>query len=343
MTQAEYIKGYKNAHRLSGRITAATKKELLKSFKEAVDLAAAEVLKAEAGELSDLTSKSWKAIEKQLRAGADIISKAAEEEIPKSITKAYSNYLAVDTKYITDAAAGIDLITKSGIENIGVGINASLLEIQASRIYSTGYTFSETIWNLFDEETGLPIGINGDYQYRIKNLILTGQAQGRSTVQIAEDIQIYVAKGKKAVFKPGRYGELIPGTGRYARRISRTIDWRALRLIRSEMNASLQESGVAEGVLNPAATGFYDWVKTAGNPIDLDGSKTANGKRCIDLDRESPYLEEDIPVYNHPNCSCNVRPRLMNQGEFVNDLKEWTPGAGPEYLDSWYNDVYLAA
>lgn len=348
MTQAEYKKLYKTAHRLSGRVTAQTLKELRKIFIEAGNLAAAQVAATEAGGLSSLTSGAWMQVEQQLKAGADLISRSAAEQIPLGISESYSNYLSVDSKYILDAAsqAGTGLITEAGIANMGLGVDFRLLQIQASRITSNGYNFSDRVWSQLttlskDGVTQLPTSLNADYQFRIKNLILTGQAQGRDNIQIAEDIQVYINKGKNELFKPGRYGRLIPGTGQYARRITRTIDWRALRLIRSELNASLQQSGVLEGVLNPAATKFYDWVKTAGNPIDEDGARTSSGLRCIDLDRNSPYEKDEVPGYNHPNCSCHVRPVLQNQNDFVQDLKSWVPGDGSA-LDQWYNNIYLS-
>ena len=344
MTQKEYQAAYRASRRNSGRITAAAQRELKKAFTQAGELAAARVAATEAAGLSDLTSAAWRQINNQLIEGARIVSQATLDISPLTISEAYTGYLDADVQYITEAArqAGQVLITDAGIRNIGIGVNLDLLNIQATRTFADGFTFSDRIWNLFDEN-GLPIGINGDYQYRIKNIILTGQAQGRDSIKIAEDIQLYVAKGRKAVFKPGRYGRLIPGTRQFSKRISRTVDWRALRLVRSELNASLQEAGRLEGVLNPAATNFFDWVKTAGNPIDIDGSRNSSGLRCIDLDHNSPYKEEDVPSYQHANCGCSVVPKLMNQNDFVNDLKTWIPGGEPEYLTEWYRDIYTPA
>lgn len=347
MNQRDYIKAYKNAHRLSGRVSALTMKELRKVFIEAGNLAAAQVAATEAGGLSSLTTEAWARIDRQLQAGADLISRSVELDIPASTSLAYSNYLDVDKKYILDAVSqsGNKLITAEGIDRMGLGVDLQLLRIQASRIYSDGYSFSSRIWSsrtvtAADGLSQLPTSINGDFQYRIKNLILTGEAQGRDVVDIAEDIQVYIKKGKNEVFKPGRYGRLVPGTGEYKRRIPHRIDWRALRLVRSELNASLQEAGILEGVLNPASINMYNYVKTIGNPIDQDGSKTNSGLRCIDLDRASPYSRADVPGYNHPNCSCHVRPVLQNQNEFVADLKAWVPGDGSS-IDQWYNNVYL--
>jgi hypothetical protein len=341
MTQVEYRALYRSAHLMSRRITAETARTLKKVFKEAARRAALEVAKATSGGLSDLTSSAWTQIYAQLQSSADIVSKATEEIIPEALTKAYRNYGAIDVDYVMDAVE-LPFITREGMGAVINGVETNLVFSTANRIYQDGYTFSERIWNLYDSE-GLPIGINGDFQYRVKNLILTGQAHGRDAVKIAQDIQVYAAQGRDAVFKPGRYGRLIPGTARYARRISKTLDWRSLRLVRSEMNASLQEAGKLEGRVNPAASGLFDWVKTPGNPIDPDPARTTNGKRCIDLEADGPYEEQNIPDYNHPNCSCSIRPVLRDQRDFVEDLKNWSPGSGPEYLNNWYNQVYSPA
>ena len=351
MTKKEYERLYREAYRRAGRITAETRRLLLSVFKEAGDLAAAQVARTEAGGLSDLTSAAWRQIDDQLRAGAQIIGETAEREIPLAISRAYTGFLDADARYIAEAAqqAGQLLITDAGIRNIGVGIDFRLLQAQATRIFQNGYTFSDSIWSTVtararDGITDLPTSVAADYQFRIKNLILTGEAQGRDVVDIADDIQVYIDKGKDQVFNPGRYGRLEPGTAQYKLRISKRVDWRALRLIRSELNASLQEAGVLESLINPASPNLVDWIKNPGNPIDPDGSRNVSGLRCIDLMEFNPYKLEESPSYQHPNCSCRKVPVLMDQREFVADLKKWVPNTGNvRYLDDWYNQFYLPA
>ena len=331
MTNKQYQEAYAEARRLSGVITMQVRRELKKVYTEASLLASAEVARIEAAGLSDLSSAAWSQINTQLEKGASIIGDAVTEYTPLSITEAYNNYLDVDMEYILDG--GSPYITKTGIRNMGVGVNFNLINTQATRILQDGYTFSDRVFH-----------VGKDYQERIKNVILVGNAQGRDTVSIAKDIQVYVAKGKDAVFKPGRYGRLIPGTAQYKARISGTVDWRALRLVRSEMNASLQQAGILEGQLNPAATEYYDWVKQTGNAIDPSGANNASGKRCIDLQNDGPYILAEVPGYQHPNCSCSTRPVLMDQITFQEDLKEWIPNSGNfPYLDEWYNSQYLPA
>jgi hypothetical protein len=343
MTSAEYKKAYKAAQADSVKILANTRRELLKVFKEAGELASQAVANATADGLSDLTSNAWIAIEAQLQEGANLVSQATVDLTASSISSAYGNFAAVDEDAVMDAVAlsGTDVITRTGFRSLTAAVNLELLTATANRVYEDGYTFSDRVWKTFDLQSR-PVGVNGDYQYRIKNLILTGQAQGRDVVDIAKDIQLYISDGKDAVFTAGRYGKLVPGTGEYKARISGTVDWRALRLARSELYASLQEGQIANGLANPSCRDQYNWVKNRGNPTDPDGSRNASGTRCIDLDTGSPYTYSQIKAfgYQHPNCMCYREPVLMDQRDFVADLKAWSPGSGPEYLDTWYRTVY---
>ena len=325
MTNADYIRAYRKAHSLSGRITADTMRVLKDVYIEAGKLAAAQVKAVEAAGLSDLTSGAWKTIESELAKGADMIVNTAADAIPQSVTNAYSNFLDTDIEYITDAidAANVTLITEAGLRNLGIGVNHRLLQAQASRVLDDGYTFSERVWL-----------VGKDYELRIKNLILLGEAQGRDTVSIANDIQLYIEKGKNYVLKESRFGKLKPGTAEYKARIPKKIDWRALRLVRSEVNASLQEAQAITGLINPASVGLYDWIKTPGNPLDQ------KGPRCIDLAEAGPYKYDEIPSYPHPNCSCYVRPVLRDHKDFIDELKSWSPGDGSS-IDNWYQSVYL--
>ena len=97
MTNEIYIRLYRKAHILSGRITRQTQKVLQEVFIEAGRLASNQMLRANFLELSDLTSTSWQQISKQLQAGADLISQTTEKTIPVAMSRAYQNYLDVDT------------------------------------------------------------------------------------------------------------------------------------------------------------------------------------------------------------------------------------------------------
>lgn len=344
MRKAEYRRLYRQARSKAGILVLRSKKELIKSYKEAGAITGTALKSITLEDLNEPTNPAWDTINNSLVLGGALISEKTQLLIPEKTEQAYSNYGVIDTDYVMDAVktAGNTIITYSGMESLTKSISDTIIRNQGSRLSVDGRTLSERIWDLFDLQ-GRPVGVNGDYQYRIKNIIQAGLNQGRDAIDIAKDIQVYVSRGKVAVFNPGRYGRLVQGTPEYVNRISGTVDWRALRLVRSEMHMALQQASKADGIINPACLDLYDWKKTSGNPLDPFSNRNSSGLRCIDLEDGNPYQLENVPDYQHSNCSCSVVPVLMDQRQFVEDLRGWVLGDGPPYMDNWYRTVYTQA
>lgn len=341
MTKAEFKKLYRESRLTMGRLTTETMDRLKNVYNNAADLAADQVRVAVARELSDLTSERWRAIEASLRVGADQIAAAVEEQVPSLVAASNAVHLDINTAYMMDAveAAGAGArIKRSVIGEIASAVNDDLVRQTVIRQYSDGYTFVERIWSdavkTLDNGARQFVGLHGDYQYRVKNLIQLGQAQGRSSAQIALDIQDYVSKGREFVLKPGRFGKLEPGTAEYKKRLVRQIDYRALRIARSEQYASLQALAPQQAAINPASSGEFDWIL---NPL------LEHDCICLDYAAASPYAEDEIPGYPHPNCGCSVEPRLRDLDEFTDDLARWADGESVDYIDQWYSDKYIPA
>jgi hypothetical protein len=203
------------------------------------------------------------------------------------------------------------------------GVNRKLVESLVTRLWSDGYTFSERCWNL-----------RADWLERIRMTVAAGIAQGRDPVKIAKDIQAYTADGKVALIQ--RWGKLERGAAEFAKRIPGRVDWRASRLVRSELHASLQDAGIAAGEINPGATGEYDWVLSPG--------RESWPCECENLAAGGPYKADQVPTYPHPHCGCSVRPRLRDRKEFVADLRrKFIHGESVPYLDEWYDEKYKGA
>ena len=336
MDQKTYKKLYRQARDSFSTITLAEKKALKKIYIEAASLAAEVVKTSVLADLSPLTIALNQQLQSALEAGAASISASLEKNIPLSISEAYGRYLKVDASYLGDAfeaAGATGLLTEAGIYNMGVGVNYRLINATIHRMYSDGYTFSDRIWSTGLNKASRFIGVNGAYQDSIKQIISMGIAQNRDVFDIAKDIQDYAAKGKDFVIKEGRYGKLIPGTAQYKRRIPKNIDWRAVRLVRSELYASLQAASLEQGRMNPASSGWYDWKLTPGAQ-----------HRCVcpELAAASPYREDDVPAFPHANCLCYIIPTLIDQRDFVSNLKDWLadPSSQPG-LEQWYRLQYL--
>jgi hypothetical protein len=96
------------------------------------------------------------------------------------------------------------------------------------------------------------------------------------------------------------------------------VDYRAMRLYRSEIHRNLQEAAVEEGEDNPACTGEYDWILMPGRGVwQCD---------CPELAAGGPYTRETIPDYPHPNCDCMVEPRLKDAGDLIDELRAYARG-----------------
>lgn len=295
--------------------------EIRRIYEKAGKLAAAEVRKAELAGLSDLTVKSWQNIEKQLEQGARIIREGIEKGVYNASSLGVGRTSEINQEYLIDAFSGIDQtkITQTGIKNLFRSVNDRVVTAIASRVYQDGYTFADRIWN-----AGL------DYQKQMKDVITSGLAQGRDVVKIAKDLQVYIKDGKISLVK--RYGELKRGTSAFIRRIGDKVDYRALRLVRSELYQSLQIASVEQGRVNPGSVDQYDWI--------LDPGRQHWSCACPENAANSPYSLNEIPDYPHPNCRCDIRPVLRDRKEFTKDLKRWVNNEPVDYLDKWYRQDY---
>jgi len=110
------------------------------------------------------------------------------------------------------------------------------------------------------------------------------------------------------------------------------VNYRDLRLARSELGRGLQETAKANGPNNPGGSGWYDWVRV--NAIDWGCNCPANAAN-------SPYRLEDFPPYDHPNDMCYCRQRMKDGNDFRRELETWTRGEPNADLDRWYRERYL--
>ena len=352
MNAAEYEALYRKARKSYPKLTTETFRKIQATYKNASASVASVIRAAELSGKSQLTIVSQQAIQKQLDNAVLAIDASVAANINASRVSAIDRTAKINIEYLSDtvAAVGTSKITAAGLTDMYVGVNTSVVEIMINRIYQDGYKFSERVW-----KNGL------EYQNKIKSIVSEGLAQGRSTIQIAGDIQVYTVKGKQSLatrygpnlikgdvdaFRKGKaqridwkafeakHGKNITQKSKaFMRRIGNRIDSRALRLVSSEINASLQEAAAAQGKANPGSSGWYDWV--------LESGRQSWPCSCPDIASDSPYKHENIPAYPHSRCRCDVRPRLRDNREFTDDLKRWTQGANIDYIDDWYYSTYL--
>jgi hypothetical protein len=323
MTKAQYKRAYAAVRKRGSVLKARAMRELKRAYKTAADQVAEVVRDAKARSLSELTIQARESIERQLEIGANIIRSKASDVIPKTIRQGTAAVTSIDAEYLEDLMPLYSDINKTGIRAVAALVNERVVISIVNRIFEDGYTLSDRVWR-----------VGTDYRNQINSVISAGFAQGRDPVKIARDIQYYVRDGKTRLAQ--RYGpNLTRGTREWMQRIRKDVDYRALRLVRSELYMSFQQAALESGRANPGAEDWYDWI--------LDPGRQDWGCECPDNAASGPYHYQDVPDYPHANCNCRVQPRLMDREQFISDLKSWTDGARVDYLDDWYNQYYLPA
>lgn len=247
----------------------------------------------------------------------------ALDTLSSTITESISDNVLDGVKRTSTLVSNVDKyhmytvgLDKTQVANIVQTVNEDVVAATINRVYQDGYTFSQRLW-IEGQKT----------QNNIKDILNAGISQGRDPFKIAKDIQVYTKDGKKILLK--RYRKLKAGTKEFIDRIPENVDYRAMRIVRTEMYNSMRDAEVRSAASNPGTTGLFDWIRQTVEDY---------GCTCPDLAAGSPYTREQVPSNPHPNCSCRIQARLRNQTDYVNDLAAWANGADIDYLDEWAAD-----
>lgn len=322
MTQQEYDSLLAQARATYASMTVDTYKKIRDTYISASESVAAAVKAAERAGASEITYQGLLEIEAQLKIAADKITTAINNGTLDLMNAGVSVGSEINIDYLDDALDGITGLpfTAKGIKTAYLSVNEFVVQSTINRLFQDGYSFSERVWKIGEK-----------YQEEMKDIIAQGLAMGRSSIDIAKDIQAYVKDGRIGL--ANRYGPgLERGTKEFLKRIGNRVDWRALRLARSELYMSLQDAAKEQGRLNPASTGMYEWINEA-NRQHWDCV-------CPDYSKNSPYTYEQVPGYPHSNCRCRIQAILRDQRKFQEDMQRWANGEQVDYIDEWYNTVY---
>ena len=277
------------------------------------------------GELIDgaLSFETQRQVDQAILEGSQDIGNAMREGIPALITAGALGYAAIETAYMVDALGDASgKITASGVEKLF----ASTSEASALRSLNTVGADGRIFWSRVPN-------VSSHFGDDILAMVRASIDQGRDLGKIAADVNKYIRDGKAGTIH--RWGENItPDSKQLLKRVPEHVDYRALRLARSELGRGLQATAKENGRTNPGATGWYDWVRI--NTIEWDcvcPSNQANG----------PYEYDNVPGYPHPHCQCIVRAILKNGTDFRNSLQAWVNGGSDIDLDTWYTNRYLPA
>lgn len=321
MTRAEYEQLYKEAFDEVYNLSHESVNRIKDLYLKTADKLAEEIKKLKEGGYSSLTTEAMQGIENSLRLEVLYINESLDEEVKYIVQRGSSFVSGVDYLNVRDAmnAAGANL-DEEKLARIFNGVDSQVVTSMMTRLYKDGYTFSQRVWK------------NGQQvQEALKEIMTQGIAEGRDIVDIAQDLQAYVKGGARALAT--RYGGFTAENWpEWIKRMPANLDYNALRLIRSELYAGLQQSAILSGAANPACLDQYEWKKNTSERWNC---------RCEEYERNSPYTIVTIPGYPHSNCLCSIKPILRNYNDYMSDLKRWVQGDSVDYLDRWYNQYYL--
>jgi hypothetical protein len=214
-------------------------------------------------------------------------------------------------------------------------------KINLTRSFKEPHNLSKSVWDFA-----------GRAQEDILNVVRGGLARGEDGARIARDLQDYLKPdGGKIV--QGRWGKLKPGekvpenghwkykdddVRQYYKRLgSAGLDYRAIRLYRTEMYRNMRDSAITADARNPSSTHRFEWALNPGReewgcecPAIAEYSKDEGGLTAEDAE----YFSNAI----HPNCDCAVYPVLKDHDEFLEELEDFVLGRdteGAAEIDEW--------
>lgn len=322
MTANDYAKRYNRARNERPFLTYQAMKRIHSIYRE-WGMTLAGIIRE--GDLSNgqLAFDTEADFQRALLEASAAIGDALRKEIPDLIASVAELSVAIETQFMVDAWADLGpKLTAEGLEGM---FRLATERAIATSLYTPigGQSFLSRVPN-----------ISKNFSDDVVSLVQAAIAQGRDVGKIASDINVFVKDGK--AFTIQRWGEILePQSAELLRRIKfDKVDYRALRLARTELGRALMETAKVNGLANPGGSGWWDWVRV--NAIDWGCACPANAAN-------SPYLFDDIPPYAHPNDMCYIRQRLKDGNLFRDQLKRWSNGESVPEIDAWYRTKYLPA
>ena len=272
---------------------------------------------------TSLTTDRWQLIQSLLREEANRLGVQIDELNRGAVRRVSRNFIRNATQQMQQSGlVGVRSINNRSLQGIGIAVNNRVIHNMASRMVG-GMNYSTRIWKL-----------GADWINDVRGVTASGIAAGRDPRKIARDLSTYTRHGKMRYLRDSGVVEARSwGPHMRAGKIPKNIDYRALRLVRSELYASIQDAQLQAGRANPANNGLYNWIN---NPARLDWDCP-----CEEYEKGSPYEYDKVPAYPHPNCMCAIEPLMRDEDEFFEDLLRWDRGESVDYLDDWYNTFYL--
>lgn len=283
--------------------------------------------------IAELYIASINRIIQELKKGENKNLKYLLEVIAKDVDQ-FNQDLAKAIKFVVENGTengmyfikqvSIDVLKEAGVDTVPFIKSMEFsrkraIQTSFARSHEDGLKLSERIWNI------------GQHNKKIMSDIVRAGA-GENVVTVARSLESYVKKGKTSI--AANYPNMIK---RMESRIPANLDYKALRLARTELTAAYGEGVIASAKATPVVK-YVKWVISSSHPrkdiCDTNANGGPNGNGI--------YEAMSCPIYPaHPNCICTLQPAPENTTVVVDKLKAWlkNPQSQPE-IEEWYQTHY---
>lgn len=283
--------------------------------------------------IAELYIASINRIIQELKKGENKNLKYLLEVIAKDVDQ-FNQDLAKAIKFVVENSTengmyfikqvSIDVLKEAGVDTVPFIKSMEFsrkraIQTSFARSHEDGLKLSERIWNI------------GQHNKKIMSDIVRAGA-GEDVVTVARSLESYVKKGKTSI--AANYPNMIK---RMESRIPANLDYKALRLARTELTAAYGEGVIASAKATPVVK-YVKWVISSSHPrkdiCDTNANGGPNGNGI--------YEAMSCPIYPaHPNCICTLQPAPENTTVVVDKLKAWlkNPQSQPE-IEEWYQTHY---
>ncbi|UZQ49102.1 hypothetical protein [Clostridium kluyveri] len=188
-------------------------------------------------------------------------------------------------------------------------------------LYKDGKGLSKRVWN-----------ITNKYKKDIQIVLLEGMAQGKTYLELIEDLSNYVNPKAR---KSWEWSKVYPGT-------NRKVDYNAQRLMRTSINHAFYVSNVRSTQEDPFTTVMH-WQLSSSHyerqiepfgPDECDDFATQDDHKL----GTGNFPKNKVPT-PHPNCLCTQYPVYDKSfTDIGKEINRWIKGEKNKKLDDWWEN-----
>lgn len=205
-----------------------------------------------------------------------------------------------------------DFFARPGLRAFYHSVNNRAVVAFATRAYGDdGLKLSDRVWQ-----------IGRSYRDEVRSALGDGIARGQDARRLAAEVQRHL--------HPDR---VTPHSLSVRRRLhlSSRIDYRAMRLARTEMGNAFREATILGHSTAPSYLGSQ-WELSAAHPFEDECDELAQGEDGFGF-----YSFGNEPLAPHPNCMCVLTPVHQSDRDFEARLERWLDDpASDRALEEWH-------